>query len=790
MKYSKAMAFGCASALALSVGAAQTVAAQEEFTLEEITVTATKRAASIKDVPFSINAMSQNDIKRSGAQSLEDLSRNVAGLMIQNLGPGQSQVAIRGVSAGQIVRDQPGVKEQVGIYLDESVISLSLFTPDLDFYDLNRVETLRGPQGTLFGSGSIGGTMRYITNQPSMEGMQASFEGDLNTVADGGMGGSAKGMINLPMSDTMALRAVAYHTRYAGFIDAITNRFGGRIEDVNYGTRTGGRLALRIEPTESLTITPRVIYQEIDMAGFNRQEIFNMYANDYTTPAYNFGPREQYRKLREQFMDKTMIADLTMEAEFEGMSLTSVSSYTDREILVSRDASALTGSVSVDLGYSREAIMAPSNLRDTTKLEQFTQELRLSSTSDSAFQWMIGGFYAKTDRFYEQYLPTPGYDAWTDEFLGAGTAEATAAGVAPADSPYFSQLPYTLEQIAVFGEVSYDVSDQLQVTLGGRYYDYNEERAATIVGLFGSGIIGQVDTTSSNGFTPRLMISYDLNDEITLNAQASKGFRLGGVNDPLNTPLCNADDLATFGNFQAYDDETLWNYEVGMKMKRGALSFNAAAYYTDIKNLQVTVDAGSCSSRVVFNVDKAHTMGLEAEMKAVLSENFDLSLAANFLEAKFDTTVEAAGSPIIVDGDKLPSVPDMNLAASLFFHMPTDMFGGGEFFANASIQYRSSIFTQPLDQRNGGVSTFDHLLPVFGMDGTESTTLNLELPDYTNMDLSVGYGKDAWELVAYVKNVFDTNVNLSFDRERGGRARLGYRTNTPRTIGLTFRYNF
>ena len=118
-------------------------------------------------MPFSINAQTQQAIQRSGAATLEDLSRNVAGLTIQNLGPGQSQVAVRGVSAGQIVRDQPGVKEQVGVYLDESVISLSLFTPDLDLFDLNRVETLRGPQGTLFGSGSVGGTIRYITNQPN-----------------------------------------------------------------------------------------------------------------------------------------------------------------------------------------------------------------------------------------------------------------------------------------------------------------------------------------------------------------------------------------------------------------------------------------------------------------------------------------------------------------------------------------------------------------------------------------------------------------------------------------------
>ena len=140
---------------------------------QNIVVTATLREQNLLDVPFSINAQTEEDIQRSGATTLEDLSRNVAGLAIQNLGPGQSQVSVRGVSAGQIVRDQPGVKEQVGVYLDDSVISLSLFTPDLDLFDLNRLETLRGPQGTLFGSGSVGGTLRYITNQPDSDGFEA-----------------------------------------------------------------------------------------------------------------------------------------------------------------------------------------------------------------------------------------------------------------------------------------------------------------------------------------------------------------------------------------------------------------------------------------------------------------------------------------------------------------------------------------------------------------------------------------------------------------------------------------
>src|SRR3982751_5127089 len=177
-----------------------------------IIITAQKRASTVQDTPFSVNAQTQADIQRAHAQTIEDISRNVAGLAVQNLGPGQSQVSIRGVSAGQIVRDQPGVKEQVGIYLAERVTWPSLFPPDFDRFDLNRVETLRGPQGTLFGSGSVGGTIRYITNQPRMDRIEGSAEAGVNWLTGGGMGYDAKGALNVPLSNEAALRMVAYHT--------------------------------------------------------------------------------------------------------------------------------------------------------------------------------------------------------------------------------------------------------------------------------------------------------------------------------------------------------------------------------------------------------------------------------------------------------------------------------------------------------------------------------------------------------------------------------------------------
>lgn len=762
-------------------------AAEEE---QEIIVTATKREQTLLEVPFSINAQTEEDIQRSGAATIEDLSRNVAGLAVQNLGPGQSQVSVRGVSAGQVVRDQPGVKEQVGVYLDESVISLSLFTPDLDLFDLNRVETLRGPQGTLFGSGSVGGTIRYITNQPSPDAFEAAIEANANLVDGDSLGGHLKGMINGPIGENAAVRAVAYSTRYGGFVNA--RREGGGVdEDVNTGKRTGGRLALMWEPSAGIRLTPRIVYQITEANGFNRQETYSLFANPFTTtrPAITLGEREQYLLLPERFRDRTFIADMTASADLGAVVLTSVTSYIDRSILVSRDASALSGSVSVDLGFPASAVLLPSNLRDNTELEQFTQEVRLSSGGTGPFQWVIGGFYSSIDRQYDQRLPTPGYDAATDATLGAGTAASVRNGF-PADSPYNSSLPYDITQKAVFGEATYDFG-RFELTAGGRYYDFKEERSFKSGGLFANGD-NRTDETSSNGFTPRVLVSIEASEDIRFNLQASKGFRLGGVNDPLNLPLCSPEDEAIFGGFQDYDDETLWNYEAGVKGDLGPVSFNVAGFYTDISNLQVTLDAGSCSSRIVFNVPEAHTMGVELELSARPVRGLDISLIGSLLEAEFDSTVlSGAGDVIggIEKGNRLPSVPRFQMAASSTYSFPIDQ-RGTEAFLSASVQHVGSRYTQPSDQVDNP-RTFRSGLPFGGATGNEATIIDLKLPAYELVNLSAGVEwQNGLSLTAYVHNLLDENALLSFDRERGGRARLGFNIGQPRTYGLTMRKTF
>lgn len=269
------------------------------------------------------------------------------------------------------------------------------------------------------------------------------------------------------------------------------------------------------------------MYQDIKTNGFNRGEKYNLYYNTLISPTNVFPERTQYLKLREQFRDKTTLADLTIEADFaENVRLTTVTSYINRDILVSRDASALTGSVSVSpfavaLGMNPLAINLPSNLRDTTKLEQWAQEVRVGSTGSNAFQWVLGGFYSFVDRKYEQRLPTPGYDAYVDAALGAGTSLGASNGF-PLNSPYNADLPYKIEQFAVFGEASYKIG-ALKLTVGGRYYDFNERRDFVSGGVFSNGDTFLGDKTKSNGFSPRFIASYDVNDDVTVNLQASKG---------------------------------------------------------------------------------------------------------------------------------------------------------------------------------------------------------------------------------------------------------------------------
>jgi iron complex outermembrane receptor protein len=744
---------------------------QEEFA-EEVTVTARKREETLQEVPFSVVAPTEEVLRDRGAQSLEDVATNVAGFSVQNLGPGQSQVAIRGVSAGQVVRDQPGVKEQVGVYLDESVISLSLFTPDIDLFDMNRVEVLRGPQGTLFGSGSLSGTVRYISNQPQIGVSENIGEFGFDSIDDGDIGGTAKVASNIPIGDNAATRIVAYYTSMGGYMDAVQPDLSVN-EDVNSGERVGLRWAFRFEPSEKFTITPRIIYQEVETDGWNRIDDYNILGNPFTTtrPAVDLGEREQFTQIEEPFSDEFLLFDVTFDYDFGNTVLTSVTSFTDRDVLVVRDATALTASITGgSIGLPEDVYTLDGPLDDATTAEVITQELRLSGDSGRT-AWVGGIFYSSTERDYGQSLLVAGFE----DLTGIPTAGDFGAGQ---DILFFSDLEYELDQLAVFGEATYSINDRLDIAAPG-----------TTVG-----------STESDGVAPRVILSYAAGSSTVLNAQVSKGFRLGGINDPLNVPLCTPEDLATFGGQENWKDEELWNYEIGSKstVMGGRGTFNVAAFFMDISDLQATVTAGSCSSRVIFNVPEAESKGLEFEFAGQATDYFDFAISASYVDAQLKSTLTSTapdGTVSIVsgieDGNRLPTVPEFQLSAAGTYRW--EMQKGWAGYATAVYQHVGSRFTQIGDQAEGfGTVNLLAFEPnTIGAPLTQNTfTFNPELPAYDLLNLRVGFLNEKWDAAFYVNNVTDETAFLALDQERGTLARVGYLTNQPRTFGVSARIRF
>ena len=779
--------------------AAQTTAAEEaepgscSFS-EEITVTARKREENLQEVPFSVVAPSEDVLRNRGAGNLEEIAANVAGFTVQNLGPGQSQVAMRGVASGQIVRDQPGVKEQVGIYLDESVISLSLFTPDIDLFDMSRVEVLRGPQGTLFGSGSLAGTVRYITNQPELGVSDGFGEFSLSSVGDGGMGGNAKVAVNVPVGDKSAMRVTAYHTTFGGFMDAVQPDLSVN-DDVNSGERTGTRWALRLEPSVNVTVTPRLLYQEVEMDGWNRIDDFNILANPYTTtrPAVNLGERQLFTQFEEPYTDEFLLADLNVVVDLpDGYSFTSITSATDRDVLVVRDSTALYASVAgATIGLPETVYTLDASLIDATTATSLTQEFRLASGDDYT-HWVLGLFYGTSERDYGQSLPVTGFQAMT----GIPTAGAFGAAT---DELFYSDLNYEFDQTAAFFEITWTAGERLDLTTGARWYDYEETRSQVFDGLFADP--GPTEgETSADGVAPRFIASFEATENTQLNAQVSKGFRLGGINDPLNVPVCTPEDLATFSGRDSWEDEELWNVEIGSKstIMGGRGTFNVAAFTMDISDLQTTVTAGSCSSRLVFNVPSARSAGLELELTAQPSAVFDFAISASYADSELGSTLTstaADGTTSVVSGiekgNRLPTVPRFQAAVAATWRWEAGDWAG---YLSSAFQHVGSRFTQ-IGDHAPGFGTVDLLAlsatnPVGGPLTQTTFRFDPELPAYDLLNLRLSFLNERWDLALFVNNAFDERALLALDQERGTRARVGYLTNQPRTIGVSSRINF
>ncbi len=768
---------------------------------EEVTVTAMKREGTVHDTPFSLVAPDDEDLHQDGITNLEQLANQTANVAVQNLGPGQSQVSIRGVSSGQIARDLPGPKEEVGTYLDESPISFLLFTPNIDLFDMSRVEVLRGPQGTLYGSGSLSGTVRYISNQPVLGATQFFGEVTGSTVDGGNQGGGVKAGINAPLGDKAALRLATFFDYFAGYMDAVQPDLSVD-KNVNTGKRGGLRAAITVAPTDELSITPRFMYQRASSDGWNRIDAYNILANPFTTtrPAVDLGERELFTQVPEPMTDDFYLGDLNVTYNFGNMLLTSITSYMYRDILVTRDAGALTSSITGgSIGLPEDVYSLDSPLDDATVGQGWTQEVRLSGGNEN-LQWVGGAFYAYSQKHYAQSLLVDGFT----ELSGIPSQGLRAAE----DELFYSNLTYKTRQYAFFGEGTYKFTPWFNFTAGLRYYNWEDDKRQIFDGIFGNdnngtSLVETVGVTTADGVAPRFIASFNVSESTILNAQVSKGFRLGGLNDPLNIPLCSDNDLVVFGGRDTFDDETAWNYEIGTKSRifGGRGYVNASAFYIDINDLQAVVTAGQCSSRIIFSVPSARSIGGELEFGGVITDNLDFNVSVGYNDATIRSTIiaeNANGVPVVVSGirtgARLPSVPDWQAAISTTYQQPvTDVVTG---YLTGTWQYIGSRYTQvgddvpgfgvvPLLPTNGGLGN------TIGGPLTQDTfVFDPLLPAYNILNFRLGARFSEFDVSFFVNNVLDERALLALDRERGLLARVGYLTNPPRTFGLTARTTF
>ncbi|MGH8622637.1 MAG: TonB-dependent receptor, partial [Burkholderiales bacterium] len=509
-----------------------------------------------------------------------------------------------------------------------------------------------------------------------------------------------------------------------------------------------------------------------------------------------------FTQIKEPFTDEFTLADLNLRYDLSGgLSVTSITSWAHRYVLVVRDAGALTSSItggSIGLPESIYTLDAP--LDDATKSTVWTQEVRLSGGEDR-FRWLVGGFYSNNSRHYGQDLLVYGFDEAAAPILGAPPG-FTQGLRAPVDHLFWSDLDYDLTQFAAFGEATLSVGPRLSLTGGLRYYNFEEDRTQIFDGIFGNdntgtALVSQPGSTDANGVAPRVIASYKVSEALTLNAQASQGFRLGGINDPLNSPLCTVQDSITFSGNDTWKDEKAWNYEVGLKslLAGGRAALNVSAFYMDIRDLQLTVTAGSCSSRLILNAEKARSQGVEVEFTASPNEHLDLSLAAAFTNSELRSSLrDGTGAllPGIEEGNRLPSVPEVQLAAAATYGWA--LGAGSRAFVSGSLSYMGTRFTLIDDQAPAygtvDLTSFDPNT-IGGPDLTDSTfTFDPELPSYTLVNLRAGLIRDTWEVAVFLNNVTDERALLALDRERGKRGRVGYLTNQPRTMGVTLRFTY
>lgn len=860
---------------------------QTKAQIEIIEVTATKRAESIQEVPVTVTALTGDSLEKLGVSNFDQYVEFLPNVVFQGTGPGQNEIYIRGAATTQTsisVSSVQALQPSVAFYLDEQPVSMQGRNLDIYATDIERIEVLPGPQGTLFGASSQSGTVRLITNKPTHDGFAAGFDTSTSTTKGGDLSNSVEAYFNMSLTDSLAVRVTAYNDHQGGWIDNILNdtdnggykgsavvidRISGGVltdpkntpvtvpqndalveDNFNTANYAGARFGLSYLINDEWNLLVQHTQQSLDTEG--------VFAYDPNLE----GETSTNRFTPENNNDDFGLTTWTLAGRLEQLDIVYTGGYLDRDINSTIDYTGYTNgglysawyvcNYSGDTSVTQECLDPTKFYKEETNTSRITHELRMNTSAENRWRVTAGVFYdsqevatvgqfkiANTDKFPELAAELPGSEGINSD-----------GGPFPSEVSFVNDVTHTIDQIAVFGQLEFDITDTVTASFGARWYqidDMYKGSTSTVdvsgrLRAFGDGsdaalteffdateaaaiqdaiADGQLETSllDSDGTLTvddtiiKASLDWKVSDNIMLFASYSEGFRppvtnrVGG--GAASTAEANPDGV--FGDFRipVYSTtDSLDNIELGFKstLFDQSLRFNATAYYSKISDLQTSRFDPTNISFLVFtdNVGDAEIKGIDGDFTWIATDNLIISGAFSFIDSELTSINKQLAGIAPPEGSRLPYSAEFsgNLQAQYFFPIARDMTGyvngsisyTGERLAGMSMDaYVTEDATQLIYGTGSGLSIEKEAEVYSGVsypdrNGVETFKGGRYIQDsYILANLSVGVTNDEWKAELFIDNVTDESAILYIDTQQFTPKVV---SNRPRTVGFRFSYDF
>ena len=790
-----------AGLLVADLAAAASDSAGDEGGLAEVVVTAEKVKSTIQETPISISALSGSQLENSGITSVQEIARDVPGISVRSAGPGLTEYDARGMASNG------GAAPTVGFYLDEIPLSPPALSQsgkvviDPGLYDVDRVEVLRGPQGTLYGSGSMGGTIKIVTAQPKLGEYEGSAQVMGSETQGGGGNYSGNLMLNIPLGDVLALRVVGGDTYRSGWINltavnvpnaaaTLLNKnlsaaqmqqlvydapVESNIPRANYERQWSGRATLLFKPSEDFSATLFAMDQHLLMGGYDLVDGSPTSAS----PGKIYDAHYEVFPEREGLHDDVQIYGLTINANLGFADLTSATSYFDRQSKQGEE-----GSESLYYSNGGAAPLAPVVYYENDPSHQIAQEIRLTSHDVGPWHWVGGAFYDGLKSVWNEISSTPGLVSTTGP-----------VAVNNYDGSYFTSWnPYWVKQFALFADGSYKINDQWKLAAGLRWYEYHSEQHEFSWGLdapYPNQAVSPIFITraSDKGFNPRVNLSYEPTHDLNLYATFSKGFRPGGANQivPTQPPINCQAGVLQFGPDSAY------NYEVGEKAKLldNRLTINGDVYYIRWQGVQQVITL-PCGYQYYNNAGDGRSFGPELEITGKLTDELTVQVGGSYVDSKITSPTPAFASYL----SQVANTPDAGA------YPLNSGLGGRPCPATGSCTV--PILNVAKDNVSGSVTYSREIVPNYKLTARFDDTFvgpstdvayyfGYDLPSYNIANLHLILEHEKWSANLFCENftnevalISANNTSFQFNIPQTVR----YSTNQPRTYGLQLNVKF